>query len=319
MKSFLGFASTATVFSLVAMAACGPADRRDGEDGDTDSDIGTDDPIQVDAPPVVDFCATPQPEVCSDGLDNDCDLNSDCGDTDCSGVGDCPVCGEVMVPEANPLVLPDGEPRADYACSSDTQCSTYAGTSCVAKLCRIPYLSTLNFIGFPDGATLDDTSKFLNVCVNMEHSWVRDLQIELITPAGSIIILHDFAGRMGGQVYLGSPNPADNGVAGTGQQYCWTAAGMQTMIEAANAGMPATLPSGDYRPVTPFTAMAGTPLNGEWSLRVTDLWGADDGFLFNWSIAFDPSLVEDCAGPIIGRQFRGRDADVLPINSSSAE
>ena len=50
MKSFLGFASTATVVSLLAMAACGPADRRDGEDGDSDTDADTtDEPMLVDA------------------------------------------------------------------------------------------------------------------------------------------------------------------------------------------------------------------------------------------------------------------------------
>ncbi len=313
MKTYIGVASA---LALVASAACGPSDRRgsdSGGDSDDDDGLGS----LVDAP-VTDFCSFPQAEVCNDGFDNDCDLNMDCGDTDCSGVGDCPVCGSVDVPEATPLVLPDGQPRTDYACSSDTQCAPYVGTSCVAKLCRVPYLSTLNFVGFPDGATLDDTSLFLSVCVTMEHSWVRDLQMDLITPSGSTIILHDFAGRTGGQVFLGTPNPSDNGIAGTGMEYCWKAGATQTMLQAA-AAAPATLAAGDYRPVTPFTAMQGTPLNGEWSIRVTDLWGADDGFLFNWSIAFDPSLVEDCAGPIIGKTGHGRDGDVLPPSSTFSE
>ena len=42
-----------------------------------------------------------------------------------------------------------------------------------------------------------------------------------------------------------------------------------------------------------------SPLNGEWTIIVTDLWPIDNGFMFEWSIAFDPSLVVDCEGPII--------------------
>ena len=59
------------------------------------------------------------------------------------------------------------------------------------------------------------------------------------------------------------------------------------------------LPAGDYTTDTPFTALQGTVLNGDWKFRVTDLWGADNGFLFDWSISFDPSLVANCSGPII--------------------
>ena len=48
-----------------------------------------------------------------------------------------------------------------------------------------------------------------------------------------------------------------------------------------------------------FTAMMDTPLNGAWTMRVTDLWGADNGFMFGWTIAFDPTLINDCSGPIV--------------------
>ena len=59
------------------------------------------------------------------------------------------------------------------------------------------------------------------------------------------------------------------------------------------------IPAGTYLPDVPFTALQGVPLNGDWTFRVTDLWGIDSGYLFNWSISFDPSLVSDCNGPII--------------------
>jgi subtilisin-like proprotein convertase family protein len=60
-----------------------------------------------------------------------------------------------------------------------------------------------------------------------------------------------------------------------------------------------TVPAGDYKPDVPFTALQGADLNGMWTFRVTDMYGVDNGFLFKWSINFDPSLVVDCSGPII--------------------
>jgi hypothetical protein len=32
---------------------------------------------------------------------------------------------------------------------------------------------------------------------------------------------------------------------------------------------------------------------------VTDLWPADNGFLFDWTITFNADAVEDCDGPIV--------------------
>ena len=40
-------------------------------------------------------------------------------------------------------------------------------------------------------------------------------------------------------------------------------------------------------------------IDGMWRFRVTDLWEIDNGYLFDWSIQFDPSLVTSCSGPII--------------------
>jgi hypothetical protein len=218
----------------------------------------------------------------------------------------------VEAPQATPLALPDGV-SSGTACSTDAQCG--GGTpNCVAKECHASYVSTLNFVGFPDGATLTDPSKLLKVCVNMEHSWLRDLQMELLPPTvpgqpQAVFILHKFVDRSGGEVYLGQANdsdPADAPVPGVGMQYCWTPTATVPILSAANVTAPTTtyngseqMPAGDYASLSPWNALLGTPLNGTWSMRVTDLWGIDNGFMFQWSISFDPTLVSDCAGPII--------------------
>lgn len=271
-------------FVSVGIAACGPTGRPGGEGGG------------VDASP------TGQ-EVCTDAVDNDGDGRTDCSDVDCSGIDGCPVCGSVENPEAQPLALPDGV-SSGTMCSTDAECTSPTEPNCVAKECHASYTSTLDFIGFPANSTLADPNKLLKVCVKIEHSWLRDLQMELITPSGVILILHKFIDRVGGEIYLGDANDSDsaaNPVAGTGMDYCWTPMAPTDMLSSPtmSSGGNEILPPGDYKSVSPWTALTGTQLNGTWTMRVTDLWGADNGFLFEWSISFDPSLVSDCAGPII--------------------
>ena len=277
--------SVALCALFVSAAACGPTGRPGADDDGNDT---------PDAP-------LTGAEVCDDAIDNDGDGRADCSDIDCSGVGMCPVCGAVDNPEVQPLALPDGVSSGDM-CSTDADCTNPMAPNCVAKECHASYTSTLDFIGFPASSTLTDPNKLLKVCVKMEHSWLRDLQMELITPSGVILILHKFVDRSGGEIYLGVANDSDSAaspVAGTGYEYCWTAQAPLDMLAAPTTGAPKTLPAGDYKSVSPWTALTGTALNGMWTMRVTDLWGADNGFLFEWSIKFDPSLVADCSGDII--------------------
>jgi hypothetical protein len=282
---------------LSFLVACGPAGRRlDDDDGSGN----------VDAPVV-----TTGPEICDDAYDNDGDGRADCSDTDCSGVGMCPVCGSVENPQATPLALPDGV-SGGTGCSTDLQCApTPATPNCVQGECHASYTSTLKFIGFMPGAVLADPTKLINVCVDIEHSWLRDLQIELITPPDAmnvkhVVVLDKWHDRTTFQeIFLGMANDNDtaaNPVPGVGAKYCWTATATTPMIDANGAAGPLTgneLVPGDYKSMSPWSSMLNVPLNGDWTMRVTDLWGEDNGFMFKWSIKFDPSLVSDCSGPII--------------------
>jgi len=255
-------------------------------------------------------------EICNDAIDNDGDGRADCADPDCSGVGQCPVCGSVENPMATPLALPDGL-NSGAMCSTDVQCvgtMTPTGTptpNCVAKECHASYNNTLHFIGFPQNATLTDPTKLLSVCVTIEHSWMRDLQMDLITPPDvggtrHVVTLHAFVSRSGAEEYLGNANDSDsdaNPVPGVGAEYCWTPAAAQTMMQGptmpAPNGFADELVPGNYKSISPWGTFNGVTLNGDWTMRVTDLWQIDNGYMFKWSIKFDPSLVSDCSGPII--------------------
>ena len=300
---------------LFLAAACGPSGRSDNfGDDDGTGDGG--------------HHGGSGPEVCNDGVDNDGDGLVDCEDPDCSGVDGCPVCGVVDNPQSQPLALPDTNQQDgnEPPCTSSSQCA--AGTpNCIIGAstagggeCALSYVDTLNFVGFGQGQTLTDTSKLIAVCATIEHSWLGDLQIELISPDGKSVALRQFLGRgQLGEFFLGHANDCDTDatpVAGVGYKYCWTATAAATMLNAAHSscsgaceswtdpscsleGSHQVVPAGNYQPDVPFSGLQGAQLNGNWTFRVTDLWQEDNGYLFDWSIQFDPSLVTNCSGPII--------------------
>jgi hypothetical protein len=300
---------------LLIIAACGPAPRGDnfGDDdgtGDGGNHSGT--------------------EVCNDHVDNDGDGLTDCDDPDCSGIDGCPVCGMVDNPQSAPLALPDTNQQDDSepACTANAQCAStipncvIGAPSAGGGECAASYVDTLNFIGFGQGQTLTDTSKLISVCATIEHSWLGDLQIELISPDGKSVALRQFLGR--GQLsefFLGHANDCDTDatpVPGQGYKYCWTAAAPTKMMDSSNSSCATgceswsnpgcdldpsethdVVPAGNYQPDVPFSGLQGAQLNGMWTFRVTDLWQEDNGYLFDWSIQFDASLVSNCSGPII--------------------
>jgi hypothetical protein len=180
--------------------------------------------------------------------------------------------------------------------------------------CRESYRSTLNFIGFGP-ASFDAVSDIASLCVVMEHSWIRDLEITLEAPDGRSVRLQRFLGQEGNEIYLGQANDCDDDgtpVPGTGARYCWTpTATRDAMLDYANAGgaldsVPSCLfgnvsmmPAGDYDAAEDWANLIGTPLNGPWTLSITDLWPLDNGYIFEWSISFDPAAVADCGSPLI--------------------
>lgn len=261
------FRTVTTVLMASAFAACGPSvsgdDDDDGNNNGGDVDAGNNNGC------------TPVAEVCDNLVDDDCDMRYDCDDTDCQAQAVCADvdgnCGTLQSPEAS-LALPDDGSTA--------------------------FTSALNFTGFTPGQTLPDISKLLGVCVTMEHSWIRDLQIEVSCPTGQNVILNMFLGQTGSEVFLGSPNDSDGTtpVPGVGADYCWSPTATNApMLEYANSTSVHDLPPGDYRSSTPMDVLTGCVLNGNWTLRVFDMWPIDNGFIFKWWIKFDASLVEDCA------------------------
>lgn len=272
------------LFLSLGVMACGPEGRdQTNNNGD------------VDAAPAI------GPEICNDGFDNDQDGNPDCADLECSGVGSCPVCEP---PTTQALALPDGIDQNGGTCTTDATCAT---GHCVAGYCATPYISKAIWSTFAPTATLTNPNQLLKVCLEIEHSWLADLQIELVAPNLTHLVLHAYDRSHSPSIYLGDANDGDDASSGVtpqpgvGKKYCFTPTATTPIwqgaqIAASDGGR--TISPGDYGSEKPWNGIMGTPLSGTWELRVTDLWADDNGFLFSWSMEFDPSLAPGC-GPVI--------------------
>ncbi len=300
--------------SIIAMAACGPGPRDRAHD-----------PTLVDA----DTSGIENTvDTCSDGIDNNGNGLVDCADPSCSGIGQCPVCGMVEHPTGQPVDLPDG--IGGNTCTTDADCAalTPGPQHCFdllggsGKECRQSYTSKVHFGGFGQGQVITmPTTDIVSVCVTMSHEWVRDIQIDLIAPSGEKLALDRFEGQMCGsgtcEVFLGHPLVTDgdcddiNGVnqctQEMGMKYCWTPSATKPSLlgYADQSGMMQTWqmhdvePPDNYQASDPWTKLMGATLNGDWTISVTDLWPIDAGKLHDWTIAFNPAIVQDCSGPVI--------------------
>jgi hypothetical protein len=303
--------------ALVLLVACGPGARHHGDDDGT-----------ADGPPGGCIPLENTPELCSDGIDNSCNGLTDCADPSCSGIGDCPVCGQVEHPTGTPIDLPDGicGTNGDGVCSctTDADCVALqpAGQHCFdlldglgTKECRQSYTSTVQFTGFGSGQKLMQVSDIVSVCINASHEWIRDLEIDIVTPDGKKFALDKFEGQTCStgecEIFLGHPLNTDGDCPGCGPEmgfdYCWKpTATNPAMLKYADNNSTMTsyagtseLPPGDYQSSDAWNSLIGTTLNGGWTISVTDLWPTDAGKIHSWQIAFNPNIVQDCSGPVI--------------------
>jgi len=178
----------------------------------------------------------------------------------------------------------------------------------------VSYTSTIPISGFDNGQTLDNMTQLQQICATMEHSFLGDLQIKVISPSGQEVILKEFNG--GGSCDLGEPfasGPVDGQNSnlidpGVGFEYCWNAAPIYlTMVQESNNythTIPAStggtytdtyLPQGSYTSFENLNGLLGSDLNGNWDLEVSDQFGLDNGYIFSWNV----SLVSDLPDTLV--------------------
>ncbi len=156
----------------------------------------------------------------------------------------------------------------------------------------IPFTSPLVTTAFTPGETMTDLSDIISVCIEMEHSWMDDCILQLTSPTGQTILLHN---QGGGGTFLGEPVDDDlqPNAMGTCYQYCFSPTATTGTWEENSGGV--VLPEGEYESVEPFSGLLGSEFNGTWTLTFTDMLSFDNGFICSWWINFDPSLLPDAA------------------------
>jgi subtilisin-like proprotein convertase family protein len=183
-----------------------------------------------------------------------------------------------------------------------------AGTTFLPDGSGVTYQAPLTITGFNPGQTITTVNQIQQICLTMEHSYLGDLWIRVQSPSGQSITLKQQNG--GGSCDLGEPiatGPVDDGLSsditpGAGYEYCFNADPVYgTMVNESNNfqrnytdGVGNNyddfyLPAGSYTADDDFSGLIGSQMNGTWIVSVTDQFGLDNGYIFNWYI----SLVGD--------------------------
>jgi len=170
------------------------------------------------------------------------------------------------------------------------------------------YSTAVTFTSFASTATVTSASDILSVCVNMEHSYVGDLSFTIICPNGQSDTLKSYNNF--GSGYMGIPfgwdshenydssgcNSSSNPL-GIPLEYCWSEIYPNIGTINSNSSLhqlPATntaVDTGYYYPDESFSNLIGCPLNGTWNIEICDNWLWDNGYIFDWTLNFDPSLL----------------------------
>jgi subtilisin-like proprotein convertase family protein len=170
----------------------------------------------------------------------------------------------------------------------------------------VSYQTEITIAGYAPGQTIVGPDDLEQLCVNMEHSYLGDLELELTCPNGQSIILKQYPG--GGGTFLGSPidTPGSNGQPGVGADYCFSNSATWGTVLQENtlgnhviSGTPNgnSMTPGTYTPFESFNGLVGCPVNGEWTITITDNLGSDDGFIFNWGLDFSAEIDALAATP----------------------
>lgn len=142
---------------------------------------------------------------------------------------------------------------------------TFSGTGGVVPDYPNTATFSINVSGL-NPSTIDTANFGLEkVCINATHTWDADLEISLIAPDGTTIIL-------------------SSGNGGSGDNYtntCFDGVSTQSIVSGA---APFT---GNFRSQDDLgNANNGQNGNGTWKLRFRDMYSQDSGYCFNWSITF---------------------------------
>lgn len=197
----------------------------------------------------------------------------------------------------------------------------FAGLTFLPDGSGVQYQTNIGITGFDDTTTISGASDFDQMCIDIEHSYIGDLEIALTCPNGTTVSIMNaynqtpfgwnelVPGGCGNGIgtFLGNDNNLDGGAPGSPVwTYCFspTQATLGTICTENAAGntiindygFPSMNPNGVYLPDGDFNNFIGCPVNGNWTITVQDNQGIDDGYIFQWGIYFNQSLYPEQEG-----------------------
>jgi gliding motility-associated-like protein len=143
-------------------------------------------------------------------------------------------------------------PGAKYVNDSIKVITDIAPTSSYVEVSGLPMFNV-------QAGTID------SVCIDANHQWMDDMDVYLIAPDGQFLELTTDNGGFVQPGYVST---------------CFT----PTATTPITAGTPPY--TGAFLPEEPFSKLYGSPVNGQWQLRIIDDVAFVNGTLFRWSISF---------------------------------
>lgn len=198
---------------------------------------------------------------------------------------------------------------------------TFAGLTFLPDGAGQMYQTSIPMSGFDSTAVITSGADIDQICLDIEHSYIGDIEIALTCPNGTTVSLMNAYNQTpfgwaelvpggcgnGISTFLGNDTDIDGGNPGSPVwTYCFsTTNNTFNTICAENAagntiindyGFPSMNPNGVYLPDGDFNQFAGCPINGNWTISVQDNQGIDDGYIFSWGIYFNASLYPESEG-----------------------
>ncbi len=158
--------------------------------------------------------------------------------------------------------------------------------------------SCFTYAAFAPGQIIENATDIVSIGMQMEHSYMGDLDILIQCPNGQRVTL--FTQSCGGGYFgeavdfddMGENSCADGDQwVGVGYNYYWTEGNNNGLMSNNCPGFADPLPEGNYQPVQSFQNLVGCPINGEWCVIFIDYLGADDGTVFQTELHFADHLI----------------------------
>lgn len=126
-----------------------------------------------------------------------------------------------------------------------------------------------------DGSSCD--AAIGSTTVGLDHSYVNDLEVRLMSPSGAIVRVI-------------------NNTDGSGNNFCQTVLDDESTGPSIQTVTTAQAPfTGSFKPASPLTAFDGATANGTWSMQAQDFISGDLGNIRAFSVTLRPAV---CDAPV---------------------